>query len=451
MCGIFGIISKKPRKFDYTTFCTLGIHNDVRGGDSCGVFIDGQVEYGVNKEKLFEDFFGNSKLIQNTTESTIAFGHCRKASIGAVNIDTAQPVVLYNDKKEIEFVVIHNGTIYNYKELARKYIPEIDIKGMTDSQVMARIFYYKGYDVLKEYNGGAVFAIADYRGKTPVIYFWQGESLVSSYGKVEEERPLYFAIAKDHITFSSIYTFLPALERDASIVCVTPNFLYRYENDDIVGIARYDRSDQKQYNTTYNSYYYNNDNYYNNRYYNSNYTTNYSQSNDYTTQNNSFGIIIGSTKNGQCFKDGKPVHGKVLTSVYGTEAGNSQKYEMWFWNGIVLNNKLCFEYLAKLSASFGVTPNDLFEVYPELVLFLSPYSFIRLPDGTIEKVDSPISSKTFSGKIQFPFTSTCYSVEDGKVRIINSSTNLDSFKLYFEHRDDKFPEVEVTKAFGEYI
>ena len=36
MCGIWGIVNTRPRKFDYTTFCTLGIANDTRGGDSCG-------------------------------------------------------------------------------------------------------------------------------------------------------------------------------------------------------------------------------------------------------------------------------------------------------------------------------------------------------------------------------------------------------------------------------
>ena len=42
MCGLAGILRTKKAKFDYQTFCTLGIANDSRGGDSCGVFIDGE-------------------------------------------------------------------------------------------------------------------------------------------------------------------------------------------------------------------------------------------------------------------------------------------------------------------------------------------------------------------------------------------------------------------------
>ena len=52
MCGIFGIINTKKTKLDKKCFNVLGINNDSRGGDSCGIFIDGEVEYGVNTEKL---------------------------------------------------------------------------------------------------------------------------------------------------------------------------------------------------------------------------------------------------------------------------------------------------------------------------------------------------------------------------------------------------------------
>lgn len=57
MCGIFSIINSKPRKFDYTTFCVLGVNNDSRGGDSCGVFIDGLWEVGVDKKERIPRLF----------------------------------------------------------------------------------------------------------------------------------------------------------------------------------------------------------------------------------------------------------------------------------------------------------------------------------------------------------------------------------------------------------
>ena len=156
MCGIFGHISlEKKKKFNFPLFATLGIHNDTRGGDSCGIFIDGKSEYGTTAiNKYFSDFFLDSTILGETKEFNIALGHCRKASPGmGLEPDKAQPVVLRNSKTdETRFVMIHNGTIYNYEELAKKYIPEVNIKGLSDSQVMARIFFYKGYDCLSEYH-----------------------------------------------------------------------------------------------------------------------------------------------------------------------------------------------------------------------------------------------------------------------------------------------------------
>ena len=161
MCGIFGIVNKDYSNFNKSIFNTLGIANDTRGGDSCGIFIDGKSEYGIGKEKFYEDFFLGSNLLKDTTKCHVAFGHCRKTSVGTTSLKTAQPVIITEDD-QVKYVLMHNGTIYNYEDLAKKYIPDVDIKGMSDSQVMARIFYYKGYDVLDEYIGGAVFVIYDY-------------------------------------------------------------------------------------------------------------------------------------------------------------------------------------------------------------------------------------------------------------------------------------------------
>ena len=94
MCGIAGIITKTPRVFDYSTFCTLGIANDARGGDSCGVFIDGRYEYGTEDTKLFSNYFLSSDLLDNTNKAMVAMVHCRKASVGKISKETAQPVVL---------------------------------------------------------------------------------------------------------------------------------------------------------------------------------------------------------------------------------------------------------------------------------------------------------------------------------------------------------------------
>lgn len=240
MCGIFGMISKKLRPFNKRAFCTMGVRNDSRGGDSCGVFIDGRVEYGVDDKKTFMSFFRGSAILNTTTECSVALGHCRKASVGKVSIETAQPVVLTNEQGEVEYVLIHNGTIYNYKELAKKYIPDVNIEGLTDSQVMARIFYHKGYDSLDEYLGGAVFVIYDYRINKSFVF--KGASKKYTYSKdTEEERPLYFCWHNGRFCFSSIFETLYAFYYEEKVYSLPSNKLMTIKGDKLKLVKTYDR------------------------------------------------------------------------------------------------------------------------------------------------------------------------------------------------------------------
>jgi predicted glutamine amidotransferase len=245
MCGIFGMVSKRTKPFNKRAFCTMGVRNDTRGGDSCGVFIDGLVEYGVDKQKTFMNFFRDSILLETTNECKIALGHCRKASVGKVSLETAQPVVLYNEEGAIDYVLIHNGTIYNYKELAQKYIPDIDIEGLTDSQVMARIFYHKGYDALDEYYGGAVFVIHDYRVDQTLVF--KGASSKTNYTKViEEERPLYYCWHNGRFVFSSIFETLYAFYYEETVYEFPINKLLVVRSDKLKLVKEYNRDKVSQ-------------------------------------------------------------------------------------------------------------------------------------------------------------------------------------------------------------
>ena len=250
MCGIFGMISRKTRPFNKRAFCTMGVRNDSRGGDSCGVFIDGKVEYGVDKQKLFIDFFRNSLLLDTTTECQIALGHCRKASVGKVSLETAQPVVLYNEAGEVDYVLIHNGTIYNYKELAEKYIPDVKIDNLTDSQVMARIFYHTGYDCLDEYNGGAVFVIHDYRINRSFIFKGASKKYTTSQ-TIEDERPLYYCWHNGRFCFSSIFETVYAFYYEETVYTLTPNKLFTIKGDKLKIVKEYPRTNATQSKPAY--------------------------------------------------------------------------------------------------------------------------------------------------------------------------------------------------------
>ena len=344
MCGIFGMISKKARPFNKRAFCTMGVRNDSRGGDSCGVFIDGYVEYGVDDKKTFMSFFRNSILLETTTECKIALGHCRKASVGKVALETAQPVVLFNDNGDAEFVLIHNGTIYNYKELAKKYIPDVDIEGLTDSQVMARIFYYKGYDCLDEYNGGAVFVIHDYRCNKSFVF--KGSSKKYAYSKeAEEERPLYYCWHNGRFVFSSIFETVYAFYYEEKVYNFPPNKLVCVKDGNKLKVVKeYNREKCTQSKPTAVSSYYG---VYSGRTIWDEYDC-YGYSEYYKEISKSFSLKF----DGIHYTDDKnvPMHGVFFVSSAGYVYPNKKQKEAWteevaFFKGTMLKSPKAFKLI----------------------------------------------------------------------------------------------------------
>lgn len=414
MCGIAGIINKTPRTFDYGTFCTLGISNDARGGDSCGIFIDGIEDYGVvGDKKFFSGYFQNNELLDSVKTSTVALVHCRKASVGVISRETAQPVVLRNEKGKVEFVVMHNGTIYNYKELAKKYIPNIDIKGMTDSQIMARIFYYCGYDVLNEYNGGAVFAIVDYRNNTPKTFLFRGSSKKYSDSKdIEAERPLYFCIdtVKRELVFSSIWTYLLALRRHCTTYPLKCNVLFEFTGTTLVEVASYDRKGMIQTpKIVYTTYSGKSKKNHGGKY------TEYLYGDDWDEADTcnilSEYISVNLIDNTYGFKR-KNIFGKLEFSEYGKVNSKREKlHEVWFFNGVAMKDKSCFNFLVDLQKESKLPDAAFFSRFQNVIRFLSIDGVYKIGDTWFKAV-SPTKYVVFSGVLN-PLTASSYS------RIIN--------------------------------
>lgn len=430
MCGIGGIISASPKPFNYTAFCALGVVNDARGGDSCGVFIDGKYYYGVKEKKYFSDAFKDMDILNNTETSQIALVHCRKASVGAIDHSTAQPVIIAPEGK-VEFVLLHNGTIYNYEDLAKKYIPNINIKGMTDSQVMAQIFYYKGYDALEEYEGGAAFAIVDYRGEKPQTLLFHGKTKDYSYSKeATEERPLYFLIDKKEKTlyFSSIYQILETFVKEEVAYTLPYNTLCEFDGNYIYSVRKINRDarfQKKSYVAAQGAYY-------------TNYGT-YSSSffTDYITCN--------SVSNTYCI-DGKPAFGKKFISNFGRIedkkiTGNT---EVYFYKGYLLANQKAFTFLTTLTASLKITPEEFVKKYVNLVAYLS---FDRIYYDDTKKLWMKATgwntSEPYTGRYQQITSTIIRQINNGVMSNINTyDKNLNPYEIV----DTGIKFKEILKA-----
>ena len=431
MCGIFGHISLTTKKrFNPSLFCTLGINNDSRGGDSCGIFIDGKSEYGTTKETvLFSDFFLKSELLEDTKEFNIALGHCRKASPGmGISPEKAQPVILTGkESKEVKFVLIHNGTIHNYEDLAKKYIPKVDIKGLTDSQVMARIFYYKGYDVLSEYRGGSVFVIVDYREEEgPKVLLFKGASKKydTPHSVVTEERPLFISVGKSDLVFSSIDTFIPAFRPKIEVQTITENNLIEYKDNNLWVIKEYDRSktcQAKQYVSSAQTIYYG-----------SGYPGNYEVP---TTGSRTF--VMYNDKFNTYTSQGKPLHGQKHLERYGWARAVPDKTtrEIWFFNGVPMREKECYRILEEYFKKTKLPLEDFFQKAQNLIRYLS-LDQLYFKNGKLVQATNVYSYTLFSGMLIPLMESYKYSYKNGVLQ-----------ERIYEFRSEKeFKSVGITSG-----
>lgn len=486
MCGIFGRISVENKPLAKDKFNALGVINDSRGGDSCGIFFDGHVEYGFKDTKYYSDFLLDSKLLKQTHETKVSIGHCRKASIGDISLSTAQPVCITDQNGNIEFVLIHNGTIYNYEDLAKKYIPNIDIKWLTDSQVMARIFYYTGYNALAEYDGAAVFVIIDYRDQPqnlPRVFMYKGASKLYENSKDETtERPLYVLFNEEELWFSSIAPMLDAILYPQSCLSITPNMLIELKHSEkieLISIMTVDRSKCIQskkytYATSYNNY--GKYNYYDNHY-------DYSEGNKNTggkfgnfekaqkpikgVDNKTVWVVDSDTnvKDRMCIhEDGlyrinkELAHGKFNLSRFGYIYINVQNDSYYFFQGRLLPNEKILNMLLTVCEHFNLKPIDLDAEFSEVI---DKYSYIpvvnivedrQTKERSLEifEVDDFDNILSYTGTICPLFSSTCnqFNVVDGvlvdKETSVKINANSDAFHIFKEMWEDIDIDVETV-------
>lgn len=248
-CGIGGYIGNSFNKYKFNI---LGLYNDSRGGDSCGVFVGNgankDVQYGHGKTKFYKNFVESGGLKDVNLESpNFALLHCRKASVGGVSLETAQPVVIRDADNKIIFAMIHNGTLINYKELAIKYGVDFTISE-TDSQIFCKIVYKAGYDLLSEYEGAGAFVFWDWRDGNDTIKIFKGASLYyENDNDFYIERPLFCISEENSFWFSSMEESLSFInDTNANIINIKSNVLFTIKNGRIIGEDAIDRSKRKQ-------------------------------------------------------------------------------------------------------------------------------------------------------------------------------------------------------------
>lgn len=373
MCGLAGIISTKKTAFNVNHFNILGTLNDERGGDSCGIFIDGREKYGIGEESLFRNLTVD---LDYPKSASIALLHCRKASPGyPVNLAQAQPVIIRRNNR-IEFVLMHNGTISNIRVLSSKYLPKMDTWNMSDSQILAKIIYEHGYDVLREYTGCAVLIMVDYRPAIPKVLIFKGSSCYNE-SKANSERPLVYMVNDGKFYFSSMYHSLYCINHKRTIYNFPVNQLCQIKDNKVYIVQDIDRTKLKkaEYPVV------------------SNYSTGSTQ--EYVTDNLYYNRLTGTY-----MLNGAPAHGiyEAYPSGYlirNTYGSTSYKHSFYFFCGRLLYNKESFDFLKNIDDLFD---DDVLPVYcPEVIDFFaynpriinkelitvdSDFNYIKYKDGS---------------------------------------------------------------------
>lgn len=427
MCGLFGIINKEKAPFDFASFCTLGIANDSRGGDSCGIFLDGQTEYGIGQKAKFSSFMWESKLLNEVSDVKIALGHDRKASVGGITLEKAHPILIKEDDK-IQFVLIHNGTIYNYEDLAKKFIPNIKTVGLSDSQVLALILYHNGWDCLEHYHGGAAFVCVDYREdrENPKVFMYRGMSKNYSCSVTEtEERPLYLGMYDNgDLVFSSIGTYIYAITQQCyelpgnEVIQVLDGKLYTERKIDrskctqLKVQSAYSSSDNAYYgslnrgsaaiiNSMYDDDYYddyqstreviNSDTKFEEKYHKNDYD-------GYCWIKHSLGENRYMGPNNQSY-----LHGMYNVTKWGrlaklTESGPDMS-KVWFFHGILMRNQDCFKLAQKFFKKTKMLLSAFLARYNLLLRYLSRDQ-IFFQDGFANRATDYYKYTTYTGEFQ---------------------------------------------------
>ena len=105
MCGIAAWAGENPKYFNKYKFDILGIFNDSRGGDSCGISTDGEIYYGLTTlDKKYKDFLVEKNYLV-PKKIPIVIAHTRKSSVGVINMHNAHPFGFGINEKYVEIKI----------------------------------------------------------------------------------------------------------------------------------------------------------------------------------------------------------------------------------------------------------------------------------------------------------------------------------------------------------
>ena len=135
-CGIFGIYTNEISNYaTYSTYYALYALQH-RGQESCGIAANDRGVISIKKDIGLVSQVFNTKTLNELGSASMAIGHVRYSTSGAINLANAQPLHIKHIKGPL--VIAHNGNITNAVELRQKFEENGAIfYGTSDSEIIA--------------------------------------------------------------------------------------------------------------------------------------------------------------------------------------------------------------------------------------------------------------------------------------------------------------------------
>ena len=130
MCGIVGYIGE----LDSKEILLKGLEKlEYRGYDSAGIAVRNEAGVTIFKEKgRIADL---RKAVEDDVHAKTGIGHTRWATHGVPNQLNAHP----HQSESGRFTLVHNGVIENYHLLQKEYLPGVEMKSDTDTEVIVQL------------------------------------------------------------------------------------------------------------------------------------------------------------------------------------------------------------------------------------------------------------------------------------------------------------------------
>ncbi|UXS76075.1 glutamine--fructose-6-phosphate transaminase (isomerizing) [Staphylococcus chromogenes] len=130
MCGIVGYIGTQNAK----EILLRGLEKlEYRGYDSAGIAT--RNEQGVTVTKAQGRIAELRKEAEKAGDGSTGIGHTRWATHGVPSYENSHP----HQSSSERFTLVHNGVIENYEELKQEYIPHVELKSETDTEVIVQL------------------------------------------------------------------------------------------------------------------------------------------------------------------------------------------------------------------------------------------------------------------------------------------------------------------------